>query len=109
MGHHLYCLKPKLKAIPAGDWYCKKCEKDYKIENPLPEPPTPSKKRRKFVDDDDDEELVLQRDEPIEEIINGEDGVKEESEKEEETDETDNEKTEETIESGRNDKALLQM
>merc|ERR1712018_1132355 len=21
-GHHLYCLKPKLKKIPEDDWYC---------------------------------------------------------------------------------------
>ncbi|XP_050543474.1 bromodomain adjacent to zinc finger domain protein 1A-like isoform X2 [Daktulosphaira vitifoliae] len=25
-GHHIYCLKPKLKKIPSGDWYCQKCK-----------------------------------------------------------------------------------
>ncbi|XP_022178490.1 bromodomain adjacent to zinc finger domain protein 1A-like isoform X1 [Myzus persicae] len=24
-GHHIYCLKPKLKKIPQGDWFCQKC------------------------------------------------------------------------------------
>lgn len=105
MGHHLYCLKPKLKAIPLGDWYCKKCQKDLKIENPLPEPPTPSKKRRIFVDDYYDEELMQQQEEPVEEAANEE----EESEEEEETDETDSEKAEEIIENGRNHKNSLAM
>ncbi|XP_050421554.1 bromodomain adjacent to zinc finger domain protein 1A isoform X2 [Adelges cooleyi] len=25
-GHHMYCLRPKLKKVPSGDWYCQKCK-----------------------------------------------------------------------------------
>ena len=25
LGHHLHCLKPKLDAIPLGDWFCAAC------------------------------------------------------------------------------------
>lgn len=25
-GYHLYCLEPKLKKIPKGDWFCHKCD-----------------------------------------------------------------------------------
>ncbi|XP_076366521.1 bromodomain adjacent to zinc finger domain protein 1A-like [Tachypleus tridentatus] len=25
-GHHIYCLKPPLKQIPVGDWFCQNCK-----------------------------------------------------------------------------------
>merc|ERR1711881_385569 len=25
-GHHMYCLKPKVKKIPDGDWFCPECK-----------------------------------------------------------------------------------
>ena len=29
---HMYCLKPKLKSIPEGDWFCPKCRpEDFKV------------------------------------------------------------------------------
>lgn len=27
MSFHTYCLKPQVKAIPEGDWYCKECRR----------------------------------------------------------------------------------
>jgi len=30
LGHHMYCLKPKLTAVPKGDWFCEKCKKKKK-------------------------------------------------------------------------------
>ncbi|XP_041131948.1 bromodomain adjacent to zinc finger domain protein 1A-like [Polyodon spathula] len=24
-GHHIYCIRPKLKSIPQGDWFCPEC------------------------------------------------------------------------------------
>ncbi|ESO00418.1 hypothetical protein HELRODRAFT_175839 [Helobdella robusta] len=31
-GHHMYCLKPPLKKIPEGDWYCPMCRpKEFSI------------------------------------------------------------------------------
>ncbi|BET01786.1 ATP-dependent chromatin assembly factor large subunit [Nesidiocoris tenuis] len=52
-GHHMYCLKPKLTKVPAGDWFCQHCK-------PAEIPTTRPKKRKMFSDDSDeeDEELV---------------------------------------------------
>ena len=25
-GYHIYCLKPKLRSIPKGDWFCPTCK-----------------------------------------------------------------------------------
>merc|ERR1711993_75860 len=33
-GHHLYCLKPKLKKIPDDDWYCTECKPKMRIRSP---------------------------------------------------------------------------
>ena len=53
-GHHLYCLKPKLKKIPDDDWYCTECKPKMRIRSPK------KKNRRVFeeedLEDDDDEE-----------------------------------------------------
>jgi len=32
--YHLYCLKPKLKAIPEGDWYCPECKPKERVRSP---------------------------------------------------------------------------
>ncbi|XP_078034586.1 ATP-dependent chromatin assembly factor large subunit isoform X2 [Augochlora pura] len=50
-GHHLYCLKPKLTAVPDGDWYCKTCKRPTKSKSKL-------KKRKKF-EDELEEEVIL--------------------------------------------------
>ncbi|XP_067132967.1 bromodomain adjacent to zinc finger domain protein 1A isoform X2 [Centruroides vittatus] len=47
-GFHLYCLKPPLKEIPQGDWYCTNCQ--YKMK-----PPSPVKKKPVYYEDDDDD------------------------------------------------------
>ena len=50
-GHHLYCLKPKLKKIPDDDWYCTECKPKMRVRSP-------KKKNRKVFEEDieDDEE-----------------------------------------------------
>lgn len=60
LGHHLYCLKPKLTSIPKGDWFCDRCKKEKEKQEKLLSPqPTPTKKRRIFRDEDiEDEEEV---------------------------------------------------
>jgi bromodomain adjacent to zinc finger domain protein 1A len=45
-GHHIYCLRPPLAAIPAGEWFCPKC-KPKTVEK------TPRKIRKSFVANDD--------------------------------------------------------
>merc|ERR1719438_313840 len=32
--YHMYCLKPKLKAIPEGDWYCPECKPKERVRSP---------------------------------------------------------------------------
>ena len=50
-GHHLYCLKPKLKKIPDDDWYCTECKPKMRIRSPK------KKNRRVFEEEDlEDEE-----------------------------------------------------
>jgi hypothetical protein len=34
LGHHLYCLKPKLKTVPSGDWYCSDCKPKERVRSP---------------------------------------------------------------------------
>ena len=33
-GHHMYCLKPKLKAVPKGDWFCNDCKPKERMRSP---------------------------------------------------------------------------
>ena len=33
-GHHIYCLKPKLKSIPKDDWYCAECKPKERVRSP---------------------------------------------------------------------------
>ncbi|CAH1389908.1 unnamed protein product [Nezara viridula] len=55
-GHHMYCLKPKLTRIPAGDWHCPRCQRS----KPSDKPPTLAKKRRLFSEDSEGEEENLE-------------------------------------------------
>ncbi|KAJ8924480.1 hypothetical protein NQ315_007277 [Exocentrus adspersus] len=57
LGHHLYCLKPKLTAVPKGDWFCDRCKREKEKEAKLLSPePVPQKKRRIFRDEDVEDE-----------------------------------------------------
>lgn len=81
-GHHMYCLKPKVKKVPEGDWFCPECrpkerirspkkkvrnmfkekedeeedEEDEEDEEETPAPSRKSKSRRKLVESEDEEE-----------------------------------------------------
>jgi bromodomain adjacent to zinc finger domain protein 1A len=46
-GHHIYCLRPPLSAIPQGEWFCPKC-KPKTVEK------TPRKIRKSFAANQDD-------------------------------------------------------
>lgn len=47
-GHHMYCLKPKLKSVPQGDWYCHDCKPKERLRSPK------KKTRRVFSNEEDD-------------------------------------------------------
>jgi len=53
-GHHMYCLKPKLKNIPTGDWFCPECKPKERVRSPR------KKVRKSFsindLESDEDEE-----------------------------------------------------
>ena len=64
-GHHIYCLRPPLKVIPEGDWFCADC-KPKDVEK------TPRKIRKSFAataneDEMDNEENESDQDEEDEE------------------------------------------
>jgi len=72
-GNHIYCLKPKLKSIPEGDWFCSACK-------PKEKPSTPRKKRKIYVeeveevpeeeeDDEDEEEEEAEEEQEEEDYI----------------------------------------
>ncbi|EFN63819.1 Bromodomain adjacent to zinc finger domain protein 1A [Camponotus floridanus] len=51
-GHHLYCLKPKLNAVPAGDWFCTACRPpEIKLKEK-------AQKRKRFEDEIEDEVIL---------------------------------------------------
>merc|ERR1712183_863702 len=70
-GHHIYCLKPRLKSIPSGDWFCPECKPKERVRSPKKkvrksfnytedEDETPPKKkgksRKKIIESDDEPE-----------------------------------------------------
>ncbi|KAL3873559.1 hypothetical protein ACJMK2_036658 [Sinanodonta woodiana] len=75
-GHHMYCLKPPLKNVPEGDWFCPACR-------PKDVHRSPRKGRRTFSAEESSEE---------------EDTSEEEKEEEESDEEEEEEEEEEEIE-----------
>ncbi|XP_011707887.1 PREDICTED: bromodomain adjacent to zinc finger domain protein 1A isoform X4 [Wasmannia auropunctata] len=51
-GHHLYCLKPKLTAVPPGDWFCTACRP------PEIKPKEKAQKRKRFEDEIEEETIL---------------------------------------------------
>ncbi|XP_069807471.1 bromodomain adjacent to zinc finger domain protein 1A [Dendropsophus ebraccatus] len=49
-GHHIYCVRPKLKCIPEGDWFCPECRPRQRTRRP----------NRKRVSEDSEEEELLE-------------------------------------------------
>ena len=49
-GHHMYCLKPKVKKVPEGDWFCPECRPKERIRSPK------KKVRNMFQEKEDEEE-----------------------------------------------------
>lgn len=89
LGHHLYCLKPKLTSVPKGDWFCDRCKKEKEKEAKLLSPePTPTKKRRIFRDEDvEDEEVVESKSVVDDSVSDNMDEVEDNSEEESSTEE----------------------
>lgn len=88
---HIYCLKPKLKQVPAGDWFCMRCRPEqHQAKKPQP---AGSKKKKIFKweddDDDDDEEDDVEEEEEDEEDSEGQEAEEEQEEEDEEAEDQD--------------------
>merc|ERR1719323_2248259 len=83
-GYHMYCLKPKLKTIPEGDWFCPECKPKQRTRSPK------KKVRKSFSfheaeSDEEDEETSSKRksaasNKPKKRIIESEDDGEERKE-----------------------------
>uniref|UniRef100_A0A8D3AMI7 Bromodomain adjacent to zinc finger domain protein 1A n=1 Tax=Scophthalmus maximus TaxID=52904 RepID=A0A8D3AMI7_SCOMX len=72
-GHHTHCLRPRLKSVPEGDWFCPDCRPKQRSSR------VPSRQRSSIDDEEEEEE---EKDDQEEE---------EEEEEEEETEESEEE------------------
>ncbi|XP_060735647.1 bromodomain adjacent to zinc finger domain protein 1A isoform X2 [Tachysurus vachellii] len=84
-GHHIYCVRPKLKAVPSEDWFCPECrpkQRSHRINS----------RQRSSIDSEEE----LEEEESEEEVEESE----EEEEEEEEEEFEDEESEEEEKESG---------
>ena len=79
-GHHLYCLKPKLKKIPDDDWYCTECKPKMRIRSP-------KKKNRKVFEEEELEDEEDEEEDESEEEQESEDDDDEQEEQEEDDNE----------------------
>ncbi|KAM3917997.1 bromodomain adjacent to zinc finger domain protein 1A [Leptodactylus fuscus] len=57
-GHHIFCVRPKLKFIPDGDWFCPECKPRERTRRP--------NRRRPSVDSDEEEEEDLLEEDDVE-------------------------------------------
>lgn len=55
-GHHMYCLKPKVKKIPDGDWFCPECKPKERNRSPKKKVRNMFSNKDQDSDDDVDEE-----------------------------------------------------
>ncbi|XP_021368810.1 bromodomain adjacent to zinc finger domain protein 1A-like isoform X2 [Mizuhopecten yessoensis] len=77
-GHHMYCLKPRLKNVPSGDWYCPDCKPKETKRSPL------KSRRRTFSEQSEEEKEEEEEADSDEEEEEAEEEVDEEDEEEEE-------------------------
>ncbi|XP_049994816.1 bromodomain adjacent to zinc finger domain protein 1A isoform X3 [Alexandromys fortis] len=83
-GHHTYCVRPKLKAIPEGDWFCPECRPKQRSRRL-------SSRQRPSLESDEEMEESMEGDDEVDD----EEGESEEEEYEVEQDEEDSEDEEE--------------
>ncbi|KAG8560770.1 hypothetical protein GDO81_015120 [Engystomops pustulosus] len=58
-GHHIFCVRPKLKFIPDGDWFCPDCKPRERTRRP--------NRKRPSMDSEEEEEEDLLEDDEVEE------------------------------------------
>ncbi|XP_039769982.1 bromodomain adjacent to zinc finger domain protein 1A isoform X4 [Ornithorhynchus anatinus] len=86
-GHHTYCVRPKLKAVPEGDWFCPECRPKQRSRRL-------SSRQRPSVESDEEQEEQMGEEE---EDDYGEVGQSEEEDYEIEQEEEDESQEEEEV------------
>ncbi|PIK61464.1 hypothetical protein BSL78_01589, partial [Apostichopus japonicus] len=86
-GHHMYCLKPPLKNVPKGDWFCKDC-------TPKAVKRAPRKTRRKTFDEEAEEKVEEEEENEEEDDDDSDSDDSSEEEEDEEDDEGEEEEEE---------------
>ncbi|XP_033896462.3 bromodomain adjacent to zinc finger domain protein 1A-like isoform X1 [Acipenser ruthenus] len=85
-GHHIYCIRPKIKTIPQGDWFCPECRPKQRSRRL-------SSRQRSSVDSDEEQGSESEGEEEDEEE---EEQTEEEEDDEGESEEEENEDDEES-------------
>ncbi|XP_034015718.1 bromodomain adjacent to zinc finger domain protein 1A [Thalassophryne amazonica] len=64
-GHHTHCLRPRLKSVPEGDWFCPDCRPKQKSSR------LPSRQRSSVDEEEDNSDEVVQEEseEESEEVV----------------------------------------
>ncbi|XP_055990278.1 bromodomain adjacent to zinc finger domain protein 1A isoform X1 [Sorex fumeus] len=86
-GHHTYCVRPKLKAVPEGDWFCPECRPKQRSRR------LSSRQRPSLESDEEVEDSLEGEDDEVDD--GDEEGQSEEEEYEIEQDEDDSQEEEE--------------
>lgn len=93
-GHHIFCVRPKLKAVPTEDWFCPECrpkQRSHRINS----------RQRSSIDSEEE----MEEDEESEE----EEEAESEEEEEEEEDESEEEQSEEEEKKSVSKKAAVKL
>lgn len=53
----MFCMKPKMRSVPVGNWYCRRCVTNLGLVNSTDSKEKKKKLKRAFVIDDEDEHL----------------------------------------------------
>ncbi|XP_021510903.2 bromodomain adjacent to zinc finger domain protein 1A isoform X1 [Meriones unguiculatus] len=89
-GHHTYCVRPKLKTVPDGDWFCPECRPKQRSRR------LSSRQRPSLESDEEMEESMEGEDDEVDDDDDDDgEGQSEEEEYEVEQDEEDSEEEEE--------------
>ncbi|XP_029806426.1 bromodomain adjacent to zinc finger domain protein 1A isoform X1 [Suricata suricatta] len=86
-GHHTYCVRPKLKTVPEGDWFCPECRPKQRSRR------LSSRQRPSLESDEEMEDSMEGEDDEVDD--DDEEGQSEEEEYEVEQDEEDSQEEEE--------------
>ncbi|XP_026921377.1 bromodomain adjacent to zinc finger domain protein 1A isoform X2 [Acinonyx jubatus] len=86
-GHHTYCVRPKLKTVPEGDWFCPECRPKQRSRR------LSSRQRPSLESDEEMEDSMGGEDDEVDD--DDEEGQSEEEEYEVEQDEDDSQEEEE--------------